>query len=83
MKKKLVLLFVACACLLMGCSTPPSAANTLPPSLMINDVLYFYTGEEVSGEIDEDLIAGAITSTVPLTEMPTENGQSNMEPTLG
>ena len=83
-KKIYFILAVACACLLLGCHKPLSSTpNTLPPALMIDDVLYYYTGDEAPVEIDEDLIMGTITSTVSLTEMPTENGQSNMTPLLG
>ncbi len=72
------ILSAACACLLLGCSKPPDAPNTLPPSLMLDDILYYYTGEEVSVEIDEASIIGTVSSTVPLSELPNKNGQSNM-----
>ena len=78
-KKIGLILAVTCTCLLLGCCTPvPSTPNTLPPCIMVDDVLYYYTGREIPDEIDEDSILGIITSTVSLTEMPTENGQSNM-----
>ncbi len=85
MSKKIVLILAAaCACLLFGCHKPPSSApNTLPPALMIDDVLYYYTGEEAPVEIAEDSIMGTVTSAVSLSEMPTKNGQSNMTPLLG
>ena len=84
--RALVALSVAGACLLFGCSQPqdiPNTPNALPPSLLIDNVLYYYTGEEVPVEIDEASIMGIVTSTVPLSEMPIENGQSNMTPILG
>ncbi len=76
--KILWILFSVCACLLFGCSKAPDTPNTLPPALMIDDVLYYYTGKEVSVNIDEESIIGTIASTVPLSELPSENGQSNM-----
>ena len=78
-----LLLAVACACFFLGCSDPnPSTPNTLPPCLMIDDILYYYTGEAVPTQIEEASILGSVTSTVPLTELPTKHEQSNMAPIL-
>jgi hypothetical protein len=81
----LFILAVVCACL-AGCGKPaptPAVPNALPPSLMLDEVLYYYTGNAVSEEMDEDASMGTIASTVPLSEMPTENGQTNMTHLLG
>jgi len=55
----------------------PPAPNTRQPSIMVNDTYYFITGLSASVEINEDDYLGLVTSTVPLSEIPTRNGQSN------
>jgi len=54
---------------------PPS---TLPPQFMVDGILYFNSGIELSGfrVADED-ICGRIVSSVSLSQVPTVNDQSN------
>jgi len=59
-------------------STIP-APNTLPPSVMLDDILYISTGEKIPIKVDENEILGKITSSISLTEWPVENGQTNLE----
>lgn len=79
MKKAFILLLsIACTCLLIGCQGSPTAPNTLPPTIMVDDVLYYYTGNEISAEIDESAIIGKVESSVSLTKLPEKNGESNI-----
>ena len=55
----------------------PPAPNTRQPSIIVNDTYYFITGLSTSIEIDENDYLGVVTSTVPLSQIPTMNGQSN------
>ena len=58
--------------------TPPP--STLPPSIMVDDVLYYLAGYTVAIDVKEDEYLGLITSTVSLSFMPSKNGQSNYAP---
>lgn len=55
-----------------------SAPNSGPPAIMINDTLYYSTGTHISVDIDESEFIDRITSTVSISQMPTENGQANI-----
>ena len=65
--------------LLAGCARKPEpeAPNAMRPSVMHEGVLYSTTGKQLPAEVDESAIVGYVTSTVPLSQLPTENGQSN------
>ena len=54
--------------------------NTCPYALMAQDTMYYYT-EKVWDKIDEDSleIIGRVTSTIPETRMPSQNGEANIE----
>ena len=91
MKKSIVfILLCACIiCLFVGCTAqnstaqpdataPPNAPNAGPPAIMVDDILYYSTGEEIPVEIDESEFLGRIISTVSISQMPTENGQANI-----
>jgi hypothetical protein len=47
------------------------------PMVMVEDALYLDTGKQISAEIHDSAIIGAITSKVDATEIPSENAQSN------
>lgn len=55
----------------------PSLWN-LPPSLLWNDSLYFYTGLEIKEDVSDAALLGEVTSTVDSIDIPNQNGQSNM-----
>ncbi len=55
----------------------PETPNALVPSIMYNGEIYRTTGKQIPAEVDESAYVGKITSTVPLSEMPTEEGQAN------
>jgi len=64
-------------------SQPPSggaglgAPNTRHPSIMVGDTYFFLSGASIDADIAESDYLGMVTSTVPLTEIPTIDGQSN------
>ena len=64
---------------LFGCHIEPSTPNALVPSIMYNDEIYCTTGKQMPGEVAEDTIIGEITSTVPLSQWPEEDGQANFD----
>ncbi|MCL2079912.1 MAG: hypothetical protein FWH17_08760 [Oscillospiraceae bacterium] len=59
----------------------PNAPNAMPPAIMVNDILYRISenpeGRNLNIEVDKADYLGMVTSSIPLSEMPTENGQSN------
>jgi len=55
----------------------PQAPNTRQPSIMVGDTYYFLTGLSANIEIDERDYLGVVTSSVPLSQIPTKNGESN------
>ena len=64
---------------LSGCHKEPSTPNALLPSIMYNGEIYCSTGKQMPGEVAEDAIIGEITSTVPLSQWPEEDGQANFD----
>lgn len=55
----------------------PEAPNALVPCIVYQGELYRITGKELAVEVDESAIAGYVTSVVPLTQLPEEEGQTN------
>lgn len=64
---------------LFGCRREASAPNTCVPSVMYDGNLYSTTGKQLPGEVAEEAFVGRITSTVPPTQWPEEDGQANFE----
>ena len=62
-----------------GCHKEPSTPKALVPSIMYNGEIYCSTGKQMPGEVAEDAIIGEITSTVPLSQWPEEDGQANFD----
>jgi hypothetical protein len=83
MKNKIIAILLALSLILTACGEPepdpitPAAPNARQPSIMVDDVYYFISGINANVEIDESDYLGKITSTVPLSEIPVENGHSN------
>ena len=77
--KRLSTVIVLALLLLTGCAGEaiPEMPNTMPPSVMIEGVLYQSTGRQLPGEVDPSAIAGSIAGVVPGSELPTEDYQSN------
>lgn len=76
--KRLVSFLVIISLLFTGCAKEPAPEmpNTMPPSVMIDGLLYQTTGKQMPGEVDPSVIE-EISETVPPSQLPYENGQSN------
>lgn len=74
MKNKVLYLTLICLLILVGCGKI-NAKKDYPAAIMVNDVIYYSTNEQLSGEIDKSAISGSITSYTD--EMPTKNGEAN------
>ena len=79
MKKCLFPLLCLLLVLTAGCRAQPEpeTPNARRPSVMYEGTLYATTGKQLPAEVDESAIVGTIASTVPLSQLPTENGQAN------
>ena len=82
MKKYISIILAAlCIFLIVGCSKSeqgvPDTPNTMVPSIIYEGDLYRTTGKEIPAEVDESAIVGEISSIVPLTQLPTKEGEAN------
>ena len=55
----------------------PDAPNAMVPSIMYEGRLYRATGKAIPAEVDESAIVGEISSVVPLSQLPTKDGEAN------
>lgn len=55
----------------------PDAPNAMVPSIMYEGILYRTTGKAIPAEVDESAIVGEIGSGVPLSQLPTKDGEAN------
>ncbi len=76
-----IFLFVLILGSIVGCGKKeqvvPDAPNAMVPSIIYKGILYRTTGKEVPAEVDESAIVGRISSVVPLTQLPTKEGEAN------
>lgn len=75
----LLLTFII-ALMIAGCSNKlpaPETPNACVPSVMYDGNLYLTTGKQIPVEVEEDAIVGRITSVIPLSQWPEEDGQAN------
>ena len=85
MKMKLIFVFFVLFAVmaLAGCGrsqdapTASTTPNTYLPTIMYDGKLYRSTFKGIEGEFDQTEIIGNVSSTVPLSQLPTENGQAN------
>lgn len=77
--KRLYVLFIALSLMLAGCAkdTVPQAPNTMPPSVMIDGIIYQSTGKQLPGEADPSAISGSIAEILPGNQLPSKDLQSN------
>ena len=81
--KKYISIILAALCIffIVGCSKNeqgvPDTPNTMVPSIIYEGDLYRTTGKEIPAEVDESAIVGEISSIVPLTQLPTKEGEAN------
>ena len=66
---------------LIGCGrkdhASPDTPNAMVPSFMYEGSLYRTTGKAIPAEVDESAIVGEISSVVPLSQLPTKDGEAN------
>ena len=55
----------------------PDTPNAMVPSIMYEGSLYRTTGKAIPAEVDESAIVGKISSVVPLSQLPTKDGEAN------
>ena len=55
----------------------PDAPNAMVPSIMYEGSLYRTTGKVIPAEVDKSAIVGEISSVVPLSQLPTKDGEAN------
>ena len=55
----------------------PDTPNAMVPSIMYEGSLYKTTGKAIPAEVDESAIVGEISSVVPLSQLPTKDGEAN------
>jgi hypothetical protein len=58
-------------------TTPPEEPNTPLPAIMVDDILYYLTGELISVEISKSDYYGQIVYVESHKGLPTKNGQAN------
>ena len=78
--QRLIGLVCTAGLLLAGCGQAEPSGTELHdrrPMVMVNGQLYLDTGKEILEEIAEEEILGEIVSSVPQTEIPSQEGQSN------
>lgn len=77
--KNLTAVIIMLALIIGGCSrnTVPQSPNTMPPSVMVDGIIYQSTGKQLPGEVDPSAIAGSIAEILPGSELPSQDYQSN------
>ena len=81
--KKYTSIILAALCILFiaGCSknehVVSDTPNTMVPSIIYEGNLYKTSGKEIPAEVDESAIVSEISSIVPLTQLPTKEGEAN------
>lgn len=77
-----IVMVLLCWCSLVGCQKNPTTVetpNACVPSVMYEGNIYCTTGKQMPVEVDERAILGKISSTVPISQWPTVDGQANFE----
>ena len=55
----------------------PDTPNAMVPSIVYGGKLYRTTGKQIPAEVDESAIVGRISSVVPLSQLPSNEGEAN------
>lgn len=55
----------------------PDTPNAMVPSIMYEGSLYRTTGKAIPAEVDGSAIVGEISSVVPLSQLPSKDGEAN------
>ena len=80
-KYRTIILSIMCILSLVGCGKKeqvvPDTPNAMVASIIYEGSLYRTTGKEIPAEVDESAIVGEISCVVPLTQLPTKDGEAN------
>lgn len=75
------ILMLVCVLTLMACGAneqvAPVTPNAMVPSIMYEGNLYRTTGKAIPATVDESAIVGRINSVVPLSQLPSNEGEAN------
>ena len=55
----------------------PVTPNAMVPSIVYTGSLYRTTGKQIPAEVDDSAIVGYISSVVPLSQLPSNEGEAN------
>lgn len=55
----------------------PDTLNAMVPSIVYEGNLYRTTGKQIPAEVDDSAIVGRISSVVPLSQLPSNEGEAN------
>ena len=55
----------------------PDTPNAMVPSIVYGGKLYRTTGKQIPATVDESAIVGYISSVVPLSQLPSNEGEAN------
>lgn len=55
----------------------PDTPNAMVPSIVYEGNLYRTTGKQIPSEVDDSAIVGYISSVVPLSQLPSNEGEAN------
>ena len=55
----------------------PDTPNAMVPSIVYGGKLYRTTGKQIPAEVDESAIVGRISSVVPISQLPSNEGEAN------
>ena len=55
----------------------PDTPNAMVPSIVYEGNLYRTTGKQIPAEVDDSAIVGYISSVVPLSQLPSNEGEAN------
>ena len=55
----------------------PDTPNAMVPSIVYEGNLYRTTGKQIPATVDESAIVGYISSVVPLSQLPSNEGEAN------
>ena len=58
--------------------TVPGIPNVLTPMIIVDNIIYYWTGEELTEKPSEKEYSGYIESIVPENRRPTKNNEANL-----
>ena len=71
--------FLLVLCIIACQRGVPDTPNVLSPAVMVDDVMYVLLGEELDTAPLEKSYSGHVTSVVSEKDLPTQNGEANVQ----